>query len=669
MDSKCRGSVGRVWYHLEVNTRTLKRYLVAIAAILFTTGARRLLDPGLGDQVAFGLYLVVSILVAWVAGLGPGFITLVVGWWCGNFFFSSPRYSWYPHLETLPRIVTAVVYLCGGVPGVYFSGKAREAKERARTESLDKAHLEAGHLAAIVRSSDDAIITKNLDSIVTSWNAGAERIFGYSASETIGKPVTMLMPPDRTDEEPDILSRIKRGEVVDHYETVRRRKDGALIHISLTVSPLRDSQGRVFGASKIVRDITLSKNTEAALRESERQAREALAQAEAASRAKDEFLAVLSHELRTPMTAVLGWARMLKDGMGPEDTKQGIEVIERNARLQSLIIEDLLDMSRIVSGKFRLEVQAVDLARVLLAAVDSIRVAAEAKDVKLTVSCDPGGTEVRGDPNRLQQVFFNLLSNATKFTPRGGAITVWCGRVNSQIKVSVQDTGRGITPEFLPHVFERFQQQDAKTTRQHQGLGLGLAIVKHLVELHGGTVHAFSEGEGRGATFAVQLPAPALLHWDPEGGVGRASASDEEARAAIHERSKGVAQDLDGLTVMVTDDEPDTRELLKKLLERHGARVLVCGSAADALDRLQRHRPNVLLCDIGMPEVDGYGLISRVRSSSPDKGGATPAIALTAFARSEDRTRSLLAGFQLHLAKPVEPTELIASIRSLAPTG
>ena len=526
-----------------------------------------------------------------------------------------------------------------------------------------KVHQIKAVLAAIVESSDDAIISKNLDGIITSWNHGAERLFGYAADEIVGQSVTLLIPEDRLNEELEIIGKIRRGEVVDHYETVRRRKDGTLVTISLTVSPIKDPFGVVIGASKVARDISLAKRTEEALRKSERQARAALEQAEAAARTKDEFLAILSHELRTPMTAILGWAQVLRKNATPGEIKTGIEVIERNARLQAQIIDDLLDMGRIASGKFRLDVQTVNVLQLLGTAVEGVKLAAEAKGVLLTIDCAEPVPEIRGDPSRLQQVFFNLLSNAVKFTPRGGSIQASCKAVNSHVEVAVTDTGAGISQTFLPHVFERFTQQDSKANRAHQGLGLGLAIVKHLVELHGGTVRAGSQGEGRGATFTIELPISVAV--TPRAPADRIRMP---AGSALGIETEGIedSQALAGITVMVADDEPDARQIVRTILERRGARVLVCGSAFEALDRLQRHRPSVLLCDIGMPGVDGYELIARLRSSAPEQGGATPAIALTAFARSEDRTRSLLAGFQMHLSKPVEPEELVASIRSVA---
>jgi len=663
----------------DVKMRGELRYLGALLALVAATFVRSWLDPALGDQVPLGMYLLAAILVAWSAGPGPAAITLGAGWCCGAFFFVSPRYTWGHTGNSFPWIASSTVYFTTGAMGIYFCERARRARQ-ALHESVDPRVLESAQLAAIVRSSDDAIISKNLNGIITTWNAAAERLYGYSAREAIGQPITLLLPSDRHDEEPEIMARIKSGRGVDHYETVRQRKDGGLVPISLTVSPLRGPSGAVIGASKIVRDITASKLAQAALQQSEQQARAALAEAQGASLLKDEFLAVLSHELRTPMTAILGWAQLLRKGMNPEDTKQGIEIIERNARLQARIIEDLLDMSRIMSGKIRLNVQTVNIGQLVEAAVRSVQVAADAKEVAITFvcACDEGRIgEIRGDSNRLQQVFFNLLSNATKFTPRGGTIEVSCRRVESHFEIGVRDTGIGISPQFLPHVFERFRQQDNRTTRQYQGLGLGLAIVKNLVELHGGQVRAASEGEGKGATFTVQLPISAVLSV-PSAAVpfssaasaaledGEGDGADFDARRRYGAGEAHETQELQGLTVMVTDDEADARELLRKLLERHGAKVVVCGSAQEALERLPRHRPNILLCDIAMPGVDGYGLISKVRSGAPDQGGATPAIALTAFARSEDRMRSMQAGFQMHLTKPVEPKELIASVRRLA---
>lgn len=390
--------------------------------------------------------------------------------------------------------------------------------------------------------------------------------------------------------------------------------------------------------------------------------RAARSEAERAGRMKDEFLATLSHELRTPLNAIVGWCALLQGGPADdEDLAQGLETIERNARAQTRIIEDLLDMSRIISGKIRLEVQPLDLREVLLAAVDTVRPAAEAKSIGLQVSLNARLGPVIGDANRLQQVFWNLLTNAIKFTPKGGRVKVTTHRVNSHLEVNVVDTGDGIKPEFLPLVFDRFRQADSTTTRHHGGLGLGLAIVKQLVELHGGSVHARSAGRGHGATFTVALPLSVSM--PPEVGVspGEVMESDSAVRADWKADIR-----LHGMKIVVVDDEPDARDVVKRLLEGCGAEVQVAANAAEAIELIRHHRPDLLVSDIGMPGEDGYSLIRRLRALPAEDGGATPAIALTAYARSEDRVQALRGGFQLHAVKPVEPAELLAMVASLA---
>ena len=379
---------------------------------------------------------------------------------------------------------------------------------------------------------------------------------------------------------------------------------------------------------------------------------------------KDEFLATLSHELRTPLNAILGWAQILKAAPpSPEDVTEGVDIIERNARAQTQIIEDLLDMSRIISGKIRLDVQRVDVAEVVRAAVDTVKPAANAKGIAIRAVLDSVVLSVSGDPNRLQQVFWNLLTNAVKFTPKGGRVQVLLERVNSHLEISVNDNGEGIDPQFLPHVFDRFRQADATTTRRHGGLGLGLAIVKQLVELHGGVIRVKSPGKGRGSTFIVSLPLT-VLHPDPD--------SDAEpprrhpgGKGSPCESLAGVPVQIKGLTVLVVDDEPDARSLLRRLLEDCEATVFAAASAAEALELLEAHRPEVLVSDIGMPGEDGYSLIRRIRALPPDRGRNTPAVALTAYVRAEDRVTAIMAGFQHHLSKPVEPRELIAVVATL----
>jgi len=388
--------------------------------------------------------------------------------------------------------------------------------------------------------------------------------------------------------------------------------------------------------------------------------RTARSEAERVSRVKDEFVATLSHELRTPLNAILGWAQLLRRGpTEASELSSGLETIERNARVQSQMIEDLLDMSRIVAGKVRLDIQRVDLPKVVAAAIETIKPAAEAKGIRLQAMLDPRTNIVHGDPTRLQQAIWNLLSNAVKFTPKGGKVQIVLERVNSHIEITVSDTGRGIKPEFLPHVFERFRQEDASTTRKFGGLGLGLAIVKQLVELHGGTVRASSGGEDQGSVFVIELPL-AMNGFK----LQTESRSQPVSPQAMPLASVNVS--LDSVKVLVVDDEQDSRELIRRVLVETGADVMGAGSVREALDLLPTFRPDVILSDIGMPEQDGYELIRRVRNRPVNDGGAIPAAALTALARSEDRTRALLAGFQVHVPKPIEPSELIAVVQSLA---
>ena len=388
--------------------------------------------------------------------------------------------------------------------------------------------------------------------------------------------------------------------------------------------------------------------------EAERAAR---AEAERVNRMKDEFLATLSHELRTPLNAILGWSQVLlaRKG-GDDDLKRGLETIARNARAQTQLIEDLLDMSRIVAGKVRLDVQPLDLASVVDAAVDSVRPSAEAKGIRLQKILDPMAGPVSGDPNRLQQVVWNLLSNAIKFTPKGGKVEVLLARVNSHLEVTVTDSGQGISADFLPYVFDRFRQADASSTRTYSGLGLGLSIVKQLVELHGGNVQAKSDGDNTGSTFIVRLPLAPV----------RTGESREHPTAMRLSAVDGEHIPLDGVMVLVVDDEADARELIKQVLIQCGAAVLTASSADEGLKLLQSQRPNVVISDIGMPDTDGYQFMRDLRRIGAVKGGNTPAIALTAFARSEDRTRAMVAGYQIHISKPIEPQELIATVASLA---
>jgi PAS domain S-box-containing protein len=508
-------------------------------------------------------------------------------------------------------------------------------------------------LAGIVDSSEDAIVSKSLEGIITSWNKSAEQMFGYTPEEAIGKSIIMIIPPELRAEETMILSRLRQGQRIEHFETVRVGKSGKRINISLTVSPVRNKQGEIIGASKIARDITdrvRAEEERARLLASERAARE---HAEAASRAKDEFVAMISHEIRSPLNAILGWSQMLRQGgLDKAATANALESIERNARAQAQLVSDLLDVSRVITGKLRINSRPVDILSSLESALESIHPAAEAKQITIDVESDPYVTVVTGDSDRLQQVFWNLLSNAVKFTPRGGSVSVKTARQESHVEISVTDSGMGIPADFLPFIFDRFSQADTSSARKHAGLGLGLAIARHIIELHGGTISANSDGAGAGATFRIALPVRAVIQ----------EADSAESRVPIDSMADEIM--LTGLRIMVVDDEAETRELLKLMLSSHGAEVITTSSGKEALAQLDESKPAIIVSDIGMPEMDGYMFMKRVRALESAQRNV-PAIALTAYARAEDRLRALAAGFQMHVPKPVEASELVMVIASL----
>jgi PAS domain S-box-containing protein len=799
-----------------------------------------------------------------------------------------------------------------------------ESSQPGRPSGIDDALAQA-YLAAIVESSDDAIISKNLDGIIQSCNAAAERLFGYTRSELLGQSIRILIPPERQPEEDDILARLRRGERVDHFETVRLAKDNRPIDISLTVSPVRNAAGEIIGVSKTARDITERKRTAAALaaqqewfrvtlgsigdgiiasdargyvtymngvaealtgwtsqaaqgaplvdvfhivnettRErvenpaglvirsghivglanhtvlihrdgtecpindsaapilddagtilgvvlvfrdftEQRRAEEAIAEqrewfettlesigdaviatdvrgrvvfmnpvaehltgwrlteardrtcteifhvvnektlraienpvtrvlqegvvvglanhtlliaadgserpiddsgapirnrdgrivgvvlvfrdvserrrielereaatsererllvaertarseAERANRLKDDFVAMVSHELRTPLNAILGWTELIQRKPSDETlVARGLDVVARNTRLQAQLISDLLDISRIVSGKLQLVMESVHLASVVEAAIETVQPAADAKGIAIDHELDRTIGPMAGDPARLQQVVWNLLSNALKFTPSGGRVRVALRRTGSQAEIVVEDSGAGIRADFLPYVFDRFQQADRSRTRRFGGLGLGLSIVKNLVEFHGGNVRGESGGEGQGARFTIALPlaTPPALREEALMPEGSADASTERVSLAT-------------IRVLVVEDEPDAADFVKQLLENHGAEVALAASAREALEILTANHTDILISDIGLPEMDGYQLMERVRHMDLASGRGIPAVALTAYARAEDRTRALLAGYQAHVTKPVQSSELVATIAGFA---
>jgi PAS domain S-box-containing protein len=830
----------------------------------------------------------------------------------------------------------------------------REEQERAEVSSQEtfapteaEGAEAASLLASIIETSDDAIISKDLRGVITSWNRAAEILYGYTAAEMIGQPVSIIIPPERQGEMKEILDGIKQGERVDHFETVRLCKDGRRVDVSLTISPIKASSGKIIGASKIARNITERKRNEEAVRASEARYRTlfestqdgimivndegryvevneslcrilkttrerlvgahfsefippevlrkaeqdftslktfsefegefplvaangtlveldwtsranfvpglhfcvarditrrkrsekgqqflaeasslmassldyettlksvtrmavpgladwctvdmldesgalrrlavahvdpskvewahelekrfpvdmdaprglphvlrtgaselypdipdallvesvkdpeqlrilrelgftsamivpliansrtigaisfitaesrhhydaedlALAEdlarraalaidnarlysaAQEANRIKDEFLATLSHELRTPLTAILGWAVMLRTGKFKEESvSRALESIERNAKAQTQLIEDVLDVSRIITGKLGLDIRPLELAPVIQASVETLRPTAEAKGISLRATLEKDASAIAGDPTRMQQIIWNLLSNAIKFTPKGGAVELRLERVESQARITLSDTGIGIRREFLPYVFDRFRQADGSISRRHGGLGLGLAIVRHLVELHGGTARAESLGEGKGASFIIELPLLAART-----SVVASAEAETQPSQPIFWTDESTAIEcppaLENLKVLIVDDELDARLLLTAVLENCGVRVESTQSAREALAAIESFKPDVLVSDIGMPDEDGYALIRKIRALKAEQGGRIPAIALSAYAREEDRMRALLAGYHIHVAKPVNPAELIAVISSLA---
>lgn len=422
---------------------------------------------------------------------------------------------------------------------------------------------------------------------------------------------------------------------------------GANEHHEFIFNPIFDDDGNVKYIIGSSRNIKEHKQMEDALR--------------AADRRKDEFLATLSHELRTPLNSILGWSQILKNhNLDEVERNRAIDTIERNARSQNQLIEDILDVSRIITGKFRLDVRAVDLIKVISTAIEIVRPAAEAKNIRIQTLLDPKAASISGDPDRLQQIIWNLLSNAVKFTPKGGRVQVRLERVNSHVEIVISDTGRGIDPEYLPHVFDRFSQFDGSMTRRQGGLGLGLAIVRQIVELHGGMVSVDSDGENQGATFMINLPLLPIRK-EPEGELPRVHpAAQNETTESLDE-----LPELAELSILVVEDEPDSRDLVEMVLSSGGAKIKTASSAKEAIEALLHEKFDLLISDIGMPEEDGFSLISKVRKLSVEQNGNIPAIALTAYARSEDRIKALRSGFQMHISKPVEHSELIAVAANL----
>jgi PAS domain S-box-containing protein len=538
---------------------------------------------------------------------------------------------------------------------VFFLAMRRLAERKRNEEEIEN---QRELLQVTLASIGDGVIATDTHGYVTFINPVTESLTGWSQLEARGKPLTevfkIVNAQTHQPIENPVTRVLKEGMIVNLANQAKLiAKNGAEIAIDDSAAPIT-SKGKLIGVVLIFRDVTERKLAEEERARLLASAQAARAEAETANRAKDHFLAMVSHELRTPLTAILGWARLLRIGkLDIAGTAQAIEIIERNAKTQSRLIDDLLDISRIISGKLRLNCEPVNLASTIEATLETARPAAKAKSIQLRTEIDARSREVTGDVTRLQQIIWNLLSNAIKFTPSGGRVEVKLNYTELEAHIIISDTGRGINPQFLPKIFERFQQADSKETRQHGGLGLGLAITRNLVELHGGTISAESPGEGHGTTFMVTLPLKM-----PQTGINKIKATQAEM---IYDELPS----LDGVKVLVVDDEASARDLITAILTQCGASVTAVASATEAIKAIEQTRPDVMVSDIGMPGESGYELIEKVRKLKPEQGGKIPAVALTAYAKKEDRMHALMAGFQMHIAKPVEPIELAIVIASL----
>jgi PAS domain S-box-containing protein len=535
----------------------------------------------------------------------------------------------------------------------------------ARKQAEEAAHTAYRQLAFHVESSPLAVVEWDSDFRVSRWSASAERLFGWNADEVIGKHVNewRFVFADDVDAVALVTNRQREGVEVQGVQRNRNyTRAGTVLFCEWYNSVLRDDRGKLVSVLSLVLDVTARQSAEEERAASLLRERDARRHAEEADRLKDEFLATLSHELRTPLTSILGWASMIRNGeVEGSNTARAIETIERNARSQARLIDDLLDVSRIITGNLRLDLHPLNLAPIVDAALDALRPTADVKGIKLQTHFVPEECLVRGDPNRLRQVIWNLLSNAIKFTQRGGSVSIDLTCIESTARLAVSDTGDGISPDFLPYVFDRFRQAEGSISRKQGGLGLGLAVARHLVELHGGTITAESEGLGKGSVFSVDLPL-AQERRDP-------ARAEERRREVERRRSHSGVIRLDGVHVLLVEDDDDSRKLLGTMLKRHGARVTSTKSAEEALHAVANDVPDVLISDIGMPDQDGYELIRKLRSLPVEKGGSIPAIALTGYASRKDRERALSSGYHQHMAKPIEQMDMISAIATLVGRG
>ncbi len=625
-------------------------FLLLVTTLLFDrpqTGVMRVFTaPGLAGFMARRL-----IGAVFVIPIGLGWFFLVVG----------PRSGQYEALLGASFVVVSAVVVAAAV--VYWNALALGDMEADRLRAEETEREQREWLRTTLASIDDAVVATDVRGVVTLVNGAAEKLLAVGP-DAVGRPLAELFRAVDAAGQPvrdPVTAALARGSRVPLGDGISLLAPGGREYsIEGSSAPIRAEGGKAQGVALVFADRTEARRSEAERAALLQREQEARAEAERSSRAKDEFIATVSHELRTPLNAVLGWSRLLRSGrLDPASTERAMEAIERSATTQAQIVDDLLDVARIVRGRLRLDVRDTDLGAAVEAAADTVRPAAAAKGIELQLDLEPGAGAVRGDPARLQQVVWNLLANAIKFTTSGGRVEARLRRWPDLVRLEVQDDGTGIEADFLAHVFERFRQADSSPTRAHGGLGIGLAIVRHLVEAHGGSVSAASAGRNRGATFTVDLPVPA----DAGLPIRRSSPGWGQPRPW---HAPGGVPSLTGLHVLVVDDDADTLDAVRHILEQSGAQVSTAGSAAAAFESLAARPPDVLLSDIGMPGEDGMSLIRRIRALEPGRGGDVQAAAVTAYTQPADRERALASGFQAFLTKPVDPWELTAVVARLA---
>lgn len=596
------------------------------------------------------LIIIVMIASAWYLGRGPGLLVALLFEFTLNYFSTAP-FTFKSYFIIFNRLV-----LFGSV--VIFASSRRDAERRLRQQRE--------WLEVTLCSIGDAVIATDINGKVTFLNSTAESLTGWSRSDasdrSLERVFRIINEHSRKPVESMAAFVKRRGTVVSlANDCVLISKDEEEIPIETSGAPIRDPDGNIIGVIIVFHDVSDRRRAEREREELLAREHTARTEAEAASRLKDEFLATVSHELRTPLSAILGWSAMLNHGdVKQEAVRNALLVIERNARAQAGIISDILDVSRIINGQLKIKARPLELSPIILAAVETLKLAADAKSISLWLSIDEDAGLVAGDADRLQQVVWNLVSNAIKFTPKQGQVAIELKRVDSQIELRVTDSGIGISKDFLPYVFDRFRQADSTTTRSHGGLGLGLAIVRHVVELHGGTVEVASAGEGLGSSFAISLPV--AVHQETTEvaiGVDTEGAKAEEVVTLISE------PDLTGLRVLVVDDEPDSLEVIREMLHQFGANVRIAGSSSAALETMREWKPDVLLSDLGMPGEDGFALVKKVQKLAREDGIEIPAAALTAHVGEADRLNAIAAGYHTHISKPVDPNVLAAAVADL----